>query len=82
MPEASRPTSNWAGSVRGAIERLGDLGERQRAVGADDVERTVLELDVAGRGFQHHRRHRLGLLDDGVGGALERVAADMIEREP
>ena len=59
------------------MQRLGDRGQRQRAVGADDVEAAVLELEVAGRRFQHHRRHRLGLLDDGVGGALERVAADM-----
>ena len=59
------------------VEALGDGGERQRAVGADDAEGAVLEFDVAGGGFQHHRRHRLGLFDDAVGGALERIAADL-----
>src|SRR6185437_13695166 len=40
-------------------------------------EAAILELDIAGGGFEHHRRHRLGLFDNGVGGAFERVAADM-----
>ena len=59
-----------------------DRGERQRAIGADDAEAAVLEFDVAGRGLHHHCRHRLGLLDDGIGGAFERIAADMHAARP
>ena len=59
------------------MQRLRHRRQRQRAVGADDVEAAILEFEIACGCFQHHGRHGLGLLDDGVGGALERVAPDM-----
>ena len=59
------------------VKRLGHGGQRQRAVGADDVEAAILEFDIAGCSLHHHRRHGFGFLDDSVSGALERIATNM-----
>ena len=76
VPTASRPTPNSAGQPTGANERFARSTSADRLVGADHGELAVLELDVAGRGFQHVAGHLLGLLDHHLGGVLQRRAAD------
>ena len=58
------------------VEGLGHVRQRDGLVGADHPERPFLEFEVAFGCFHQRRRHRLGLLDNGVGRDLERIAAD------
>ena len=53
---------------------VGQLHDADRAVGAGDDELAVLELDVAGRGFERVRGDLLALLDHLGGGFDDRLA--------
>ena len=55
--------------------RAGDIGERQRAIGAGDRKDALLEIDVGLGGFEQMRGDRLRLIDDPLGREIDRRAA-------
>ena len=63
MPVSSRPGSMPLRQRAGWNARLGDLLQRDRAVGAGDGEAPVGELDVGFRGLQHMRGDLAALVD-------------------
>ena len=52
------------GSFAGSCAAFGDVEQIDMAVGADDAELAVAELDVGGGGLQQVRGDLLALVDD------------------